>query len=98
MTRGRVQLSRRRGWRMPAGAVKVSRPTRWGNPHVVGELLPADRAVELFEADLLAGRLPVSVDDVRRELAGKRLACWCRLDAPCHADVLAAIANAPGDR
>lgn len=28
----RIQLSRRKGWRMPAGAVKVSRPTQWGNP------------------------------------------------------------------
>lgn len=30
-----------------------------------------------------------------RELRGKNLACWCRLDQPCHADVLLAIANAP---
>ncbi len=27
-------------------------------------------------------------------LAGKNLACWCRLDRPCHADVLLEIANA----
>ena len=26
-------------------------------------------------------------------LRGKRLACWCPLDRPCHADVLAALAN-----
>jgi hypothetical protein len=25
-------------------------------------------------------------------LAGKNLACWCRLDAPCHGDVLLEIA------
>lgn len=31
----RVQLSRQRGWRMPAGAVKVARPTNWGNPYTV---------------------------------------------------------------
>lgn len=29
------------------------------------------------------------------ELRGKNLACWCALDAPCHADVLLEIANAP---
>ncbi len=28
----RIQLSRAKGWRMPAGAVKVDRSTRWGNP------------------------------------------------------------------
>lgn len=27
-------------------------------------------------------------------LRGKNLACWCPLDAPCHADVLLHIANA----
>lgn len=31
----------------------------------------------------------------RKELAGKDLACWCPLDAPCHADVLLELANAP---
>ena len=33
----RIQLSRRAGWRMPAGAVKVSRGTPWGNPFRVYE-------------------------------------------------------------
>ncbi len=28
----RIQLSRAKGWRLPAGAVSVARPTRWGNP------------------------------------------------------------------
>lgn len=28
------------------------------------------------------------------ELRGHDLACWCRLDAPCHADVLLEVANA----
>lgn len=26
-------------------------------------------------------------------LRGKNLACWCRLDQPCHADVLLRLAN-----
>jgi hypothetical protein len=29
------------------------------------------------------------------KLRGKNLACWCALDAPCHADVLLEIANRP---
>jgi hypothetical protein len=28
----RVQLSRRKGWRMPENTVKVARPGPWGNP------------------------------------------------------------------
>ena len=39
---------------------------------------------------------PPLTDDIRRELAGKNLACWCALDAICHADVLLEIANAEG--
>lgn len=27
------------------------------------------------------------------ELHGKNLACWCRLDQPCHADILLKLAN-----
>jgi hypothetical protein len=32
--------------------------------------------------------------EIRAELGGKDLACWCPLDQPCHADVLLEIANA----
>ena len=30
----RIQRSRARGWKMPAGALYVGRPTHWGNPLV----------------------------------------------------------------
>lgn len=41
-----------------------------------------------------SGRLlRVTVDDVRRELTGKNLACWCPPGSPCHADVLLEVAN-----
>ena len=32
-------------------------------------------------------------DEVRAELAGRDLCCWCPLDQPCHADVLLELAN-----
>lgn len=37
--------------------------------------------------------LPFTIDDVRRELAGKDLVCWCPIGQPCHADVLLRLAN-----
>lgn len=37
MTPTRVQLSRRRGWRMPPNAVSVARPHRFGNPFRVDD-------------------------------------------------------------
>ncbi|MGH3741634.1 MAG: DUF4326 domain-containing protein [Micromonosporaceae bacterium] len=30
---------------------------------------------------------------MRRELVGRDLACWCRMDQECHADVLIEVAN-----
>lgn len=33
------------------------------------------------------------LDQIREELRGKNLACWCPLDQPCHADVLLELAN-----
>ncbi len=34
------------------------------------------------------------IDDIRYELRGHDLACWCPLNQPCHADVLLELANA----
>lgn len=36
------------------------------------------------------------VAEIRECLAGRDLACWCPLDAPCHADVLLDVANERG--
>jgi len=88
----RIQRQRRAGWRMPSGVVYVGRPTGWGNPWRVEELGAAE-AVARYRADLLAD--PDRVAVVRRELAGRDLTCWCRLDAVCHADVLLDVANPP---
>jgi uncharacterized protein DUF4326 len=87
----RRQRSRRKGARLPEGAIVVTRPTKWGNPHPLE--LGRTEAVRRYRSDLFAGRLPVTVDDVKRELHGHDLACYCPLDEPCHADVLLAVAN-----
>jgi hypothetical protein len=91
----RIRLSRKQGARLAPGAVVVARPSKWGNPHRIG-LLTRAQAISAYRRDLLAGRLKVSMEDVRRELAGRDLACWCRLDEACHADVLIEIASDPG--
>jgi hypothetical protein len=59
-----------------------------------------DQCVAYFRAactppfGALSGSLDFDVADIVR-LRGKSLACWCRLDKPCHADVLLEIANRP---
>ena len=94
----RIQRRRSRGWRQPAAALYVGRPTKWGNPYKVGPgHNAAQEAVMLFRRDLTAGVLTFTVDDVRRELNGRDLICWCKAGAPCHADVLLAIANGGGE-
>lgn len=88
--------------------VKVDRRSRWGNSHVVGtdvtyyrgpgfECITHEQAVSLFR-DHCEAMQAADLVDYRAWLAplrGKHLACWCRLDQPCHADVLLEIANAP---
>lgn len=98
----RVQLSRARGWKMPANTVKVDRTTKWGNPFKVGVYGTAQECVTAFNI-LLAGAIELGCDhpDIAnqrayhavflaywRELVGKNLACWCRKGQPCHADSL----------
>jgi hypothetical protein len=91
----RVQLRRVAGWRKPQGAVVVARPTRWGNPYVIGPARSRADAVALFEQAIRSSdsALGFTAEDVRRELVGRDLACWCPLDEPCHADVLLRLAN-----
>ena len=91
---------------MPANTVKVDRTTKWGNPFIVGKHGTRAECVYLFEI-LLGGLICVTRDNAkaqeeylemarrdREQLRGKNLACWCPLDAPCHADALLMMSNA----
>ena len=73
----------------------VARPSRWGNPFVVGRDGDRVECVALYRRALERGELSFTVDDVRRHLAGRDLACWCALDVACHADVLLDVAKGP---
>jgi hypothetical protein len=130
----RIQLSRARGYRMPEGAVKVDRSTRWGNifwpgqrvisPGAYGSLASpyhgsrpsgeygtgpraysisrvrdAAEAVRLFASYVEHDPSGWPREDMRYELGGRSLACWCTLPAAgepdiCHAAVLLSIASA----
>jgi len=99
----RIQRKRSKGWTMPAGAIYVGRPSHHGNKYRVGTDGDAAECVRKFRADWVwglehpLGRLVLT--STLDKLRGKDLACWCRLDQPCHADVLIELANvipAPG--
>ena len=100
----RIQRQRTKGWRMPDGAVYVGRGSKWGNRFKVGswvrfspERLPSQLTTRAQVAAMFrieAETHPTFRENVKRELRGKDLACWCPLNQPCHADVLLEIANA----
>src|SRR5688500_2971165 len=85
----RVQLSRKKGWKLPPNTVVVARPSKWGNPFKVGPDRTAAEAVAEYDR-MLDGRLNLNW---LLTLTGKNLACWCKLGEPCHADVLLRRAN-----
>jgi hypothetical protein len=78
--------------------VYVGRPSKWGNPFKLKADTFEERAkvLRLYEQWLLGLVLttqkPPKIADIKRELRGKVLACYCA-PKPCHAEVLARIAN-----
>ena len=101
----RIQLSRAKGWKMPPNTVKVSRPSRWGNPLKIGDDISywtegctsatAADAVDMYARLMYAHQ---AADGEKFEaflapLRGKNLACWCKIGSPCHADILLKLAN-----
>ena len=46
-----------------------------------------------FDGDARVIPCPFTLKELRLELRGHDLCDWCALDAPCHADVLLALAN-----
>ena len=78
--------------------VYVGRPSKYGNPYSSKENSLAQfrvssviEAVEKFKEWLKTQ--PELIEDIKRELPGKDLVCWCRKGAPCHARVIYFIAN-----
>lgn len=97
MPEGAKYVGRPGPWGNPFRAVTTAnRSEVWENDRFIGQSTDPTwaqrRAVELFtehtetyDADTLAV--------LRRDLAGKDLACWCNPSAPCHADRLLTLAN-----
>ncbi len=81
----RIQRSRAKGWRMPPNTIYVGRGSKWGNPHTFANSGPVHPALRY--ACEVAPLMDYS------ELRGKNLACWCALDAECHADVILELSN-----
>lgn len=74
---------------IPPGAVYIGRPTKWGNPFVIGKDGTRSDVVHKYRAWLL--EQPNLISELS-ELKGKSLVCFCK-PAQCHGDVLIEMAN-----
>lgn len=73
----------------PPNAVYVGRPTKWGNPYLIGRDGTREEVIAKYRDwitnnPFLLGQL--------EELRYQDLSCWCP-PLPCHADVLLELAN-----
>jgi len=75
---------------IPAEAVYIGRPGRWGNPFRIGR--DGDRAAVVAKYRAWVFKRPELLASIREHLRGKDLVCWCAPEA-CHGDVLLEIAN-----
>lgn len=73
----------------PADAVYIGRPSKWGNPFVIGKHGNRDQVIAMYEEWV---QKQPSLMRSLKDLRGKDLICWCS-PARCHGDVLIELAN-----
>lgn len=75
---------------LPKNSVYIGRPSKWGNPFVIGKDGTREEVIAKYREWLLSQ--PEKVEAVKRELAGKDLVCFCS-PKTCHGDILIELAN-----
>ena len=76
--------------RISSKGVYIGRPSKWGNPFVIGADGSRAEVVRKFEEYLKSN--PMLMEAAKKELKGKDLVCFCAPLA-CHGDILSRIAN-----
>lgn len=99
----RIQFKRRKGFRLPANTVRVLRPSYWGNEYKIGMVAFDGETEKVIHLERRQNVIAAHERQLKRilerdpkylePLRGKNLACFCRLDQECHADVLLKYAN-----
>jgi len=65
--------------------VYIGRPSKYGNPFKIGR--DGSRAEVIQKYRIWLASRPELVEDMRKNLKGKVLGCWCKPEA-CHGDVI----------
>ena len=74
----------------PCDAVYIGRPSKWGNKFEIGKDGNREEVIAKYEA--WVNTQPVLLAQIKKELKGKDLVCFCSPRA-CHGDILLKIAN-----
>ena len=77
------------GKRSSATQLYIGRPSKWGNPFVIGRDGSRADVIAKYRAWIVAQPALMNALD---ELRGRDLVCWCAPLA-CHGDVLIDLAN-----
>ena len=75
---------------IPPEAVYIGRPSKWGNPFVIGKDGDREDVIRKYREWLLSR--PELIEQARKELRGRDLVCFCAPKA-CHGDILIEVAN-----
>ena len=81
---------------MPPNTISVTRPGKYGNPYVIGEMFQGEQITRKSCLDFFRkyAEIKLQVDPNWLEpLRGKDLACWCKPEDPCHGDIVLELAN-----
>lgn len=85
----KVLNARNVGKRSSATQLYIGRPSKWGNPFVIGRDGSRADVIAKYRAWIVARPALMNALD---ELRGRDLICWCAPLA-CHGDVLIELAN-----
>lgn len=66
--------------------IYIGRPSKWGNPFVIGKDGNREEVIALFKEYITKGRGKHLLKELE-ELRGKTLGCFCKPSA-CHGDIL----------
>jgi len=70
--------------------IYIGRPSKWGNPFVIGRDGNRQQVIEKHRAYVLGNQTLLAA--AKSELKGKVLGCWCAPQS-CHGDVLVELAE-----